>query len=69
MRINLKDAKGGATIYVLMTMLLLIIILISIYMSVTSKHIVQLDIAEQIKGIYEKDLANIDEVYENIISN
>ena len=67
--VNLKSEKGGVTIYVLMTMLILIITLVAIYISLTNKQITQLEVAEQIKTTYEKDINNIDEIYNELISN
>ncbi len=68
MRINLKNEKGAVSLYVLLAMLLITITLVSLYVSLTNKHLTQLDVAEQIKSIYEKDINNIDNVYNNLVS-
>ncbi len=49
--INYKSEKGGVTIYVLSAMVILIIALISIYVSLNNKQMAQLDVAEQIKSL------------------
>lgn len=65
--INLKSEKGGVTVYVLVAMLILTVTLISIYISITNKQITQLEVSEQIKAVYEKDMNNIDGVYNNLV--
>ena len=67
MKINLKNEKGAISLYVLLAMLLITITLVSIYVSLTNEHLTQLDVAEQIKLTYEKDMNNIDDVYNNLI--
>lgn len=67
MKINLKSEKGAISLYVLLAMLLITITLVSIYVSLTNEHLTQLDVAEQIKLTYEKDMNNIDDVYNNLI--
>lgn len=66
--INLKSAKGGVAIYVLVSMLILSITLMVAYVLVTNKQEMQLEIAEQIKASYEKDMDNIDMVYNRLIA-
>ena len=61
-----KNEKGGVLIYVLITMLILIILLMGVYNSITNKHIAQLEIAEQIKSTYEEDVNNVDAIYETL---
>ncbi len=67
MKINLKSEKGAISLYVLLAMLLITVTLVSLYVSLTNEHLTQLDIAEQIKSTYEKDMNNIDDVYNNLI--
>ena len=62
-----KNEKGGISIYVLVSMFLLTIILMGIYISVTNKHITQLEIAGQIKSTYEQDINNVDAVYNELM--
>lgn len=67
MKINLKSEKGAISLYVLLAMLLITITLVALYVSLTNEHLTQLDVAEQIKLTYEKDMNNIDDVYNNLI--
>ena len=64
---NYNNEKGGISIYVLVSMFLLTIILMGIYISVTNKHITQLEIAGQIKSTYEQDVNNVDAIYNELI--
>lgn len=68
MKINLKSEKGAVSLYVLLAMLLITITLVSLYVSLSNEHLTQLDIAEQIKATYEKDMNNINEVYDNLVN-
>ena len=64
---NLSE-KGAVSLYVLLAMLLITITLVSLYVSLSNEHLTQLDIAEQIKATYEKDMNNINEVYDNLVN-
>lgn len=44
--VNLKSEKGGVTIYVLVSMLILAITLIAVYILVTNKQVTQLEVTE-----------------------
>lgn len=68
MKINMKSERGAITIYVIMAMLILTITLIALYVSITNKQISDLETAEQIKSIYEKDMNNIDVIYNNLVN-
>ena len=65
--LNLRSEKGGVTIYVLFAMLILTITLIAIYVSATNKQITQLEITEQIKSTYGKNMNNIYTVYNSLV--
>lgn len=65
---NLKSEKGGVIIYVLVAMLILTLTLIAIYILLTNKQVTQLEIAEQIKETYEKDMDDINAVYSNLVN-
>jgi len=65
--INFRSEKGGVTVYVLAAMILVTIALVALYISITNKQVTQLEIAEQIKGIYEEDVANIDDLYNSLV--
>ncbi len=64
---NLRSENGGVTIYVLVGMLILTITLVAIYVSATNKQVTQLEIAEQIKSTYGKNMNNIDTVYNSLV--
>ena len=64
-----KNEKGGVSIYVLVTMLILIIILMGIYNSKINKQITQLEVAQQIKSTYEEDTNNVDDIYNHLTGN
>lgn len=66
--VNLKSEKGGVTIYVLVSMLILAITLIAFYILVTNKQVTQLEVTEQIKATYEKNLNNIDAEYNELVT-
>ena len=65
--LNLRSEKGGVTIYVLFAMLILTITLVAIYVTATNKQITQLEITEQIKSTYEKNMNNIDAEYNKLV--
>lgn len=65
--IDLKNEKGGIIIYVLVAMIILIATLGALYASATNKQVSQLEVAEQIKAVYEKDLNNVDNIYNNLV--
>ena len=66
--VNLKSEKGGVTIYVLVSMLILAITLNAVYILVTIKQVTQLEVTEQIKATYEKNLNNIDAEYNELVT-
>ena len=66
--VNLKSEKGGVTIYVLVSMIILAITLIAVYILVTNKQVTQLEVTEQIKATYEKNLNNIDAEYNELVT-
>lgn len=63
---KVKSEKGSVTLFVLASMGILLIALISIYVSTTNKQLTQLEITEQIKTVYEKDYNRKDDVYEEL---
>ena len=66
--INFKGDKGSVSLYVISAMSLVTITLIALYMSVTNKQITQLEVSEQIKSVYEKDLNNVDLIYNELVN-
>ena len=68
MKIDFKSEKGSATIYVLSTMLVLIMLMTFVLISTTNKQIAGLDVSEGIKSTYEKDINNVDVIYNALVS-
>jgi len=66
--INFRSDRGSVTMYVLAAMSFLTIALIAVYMSVTNKQITQLDVSEQIKSVYEKDINSVNVIYDALVS-
>ena len=66
--INFRSDKGSVTLYVLGAMSLLTITLVALYMPATNKQITQLDVSEQIKAVYEKDLNSVNLIYDALVS-
>ena len=63
----MKSQKGSISLFVLLSMLFFSIILVGIYVSNSNKVITQKETSDRIKEIYEKDLDNIDGIYESIL--
>ena len=63
---NIKSERGSITLYVLVTLLILSIMLLSIYIYNANMQKNNLDISKQIKETYEKDVNNVDEIYNQI---
>lgn len=64
--IKLKNQKGAITLYALVSLLVLSIILLSIYLYNANMQLAGLDVTSRIKAIYEKDVNNIDQVYNEL---
>lgn len=64
--ISLKSQKGSISLYALVSLLVLSIILLSIYLYNANMQMAGLEITNKIKSTYEKDINNINEVYEKI---
>lgn len=63
----MKSQKGSISLFVLLSMLFFSIILVGIYVSNSNKVITQKETSDRIKEIYEKDVDNIDGIYESIL--
>lgn len=63
-----KNQRGSVSLYALVAMLLLLTILLGIYVYNSQKQAQNLEITKQIKSVYEKDVNNIDNVYNNLIA-
>ena len=67
MRINIKSQKGSVTLYTIIALTVVTIVLVGIYFSIVNKQKSDLEVGQQIKAIYEKDVNNVDDVYTNLV--
>lgn len=65
--LNYKSELGSVSLYALVAMLILLTILLSLYIYNAQKQAQNLEVTKQIKNIYEKDVNNIDNVYNNLV--
>lgn len=65
---KLKEQKGAVTLYVLATIILLTTLVLSLYMYNANQQVTNLETTRQIKDIYEKDVNNIEQVYQNMVN-
>ena len=65
--INYKSENGSVSLYALVSMLLLLTILLGIYIFNAQGHAQNLEVTKQIKTIYEKDLNNVDSIYNDLV--
>ena len=68
MKNRLVKEKGSASLFVLIAILFFIMFLISMYGYVTNSEATQLEQISKIKDIYEKDVNNVDEIYDKLIA-
>ena len=64
----LKNEKGSITVFVLLAILFFLIVVFSVFMSSSNKNRIQISELDKIKQEYEKDLNNIDEIYNEVAS-
>lgn len=62
-----NNEKGSLTLFVTLAMLFFMIFLVALYVSTTNEQRAQLAITARIKEIYEKDLDNVEEIYNDFI--
>lgn len=67
-KINFKNQKGSITLFVLVAILFFLIVVLSVYTSNQNKKITQLGQVDKIIKDYEKDVENIDQIYEDEIN-
>lgn len=65
--LNYKSERGSISLYALIAMLLTVTILLGIYIYNAQKQAQNLEVTRQIKSIYEKDINNINNVYNNLV--
>ena len=63
-----KKETGSITLMVLITLLFFMVVLSSIYIINTNRRANQLQEIEQIRQIYGRDVANVGEIYEEVIN-
>ena len=66
---NIFSEKGSVTLFILIAIIFFLIVSLNIYSSNKNKLVAQ---AEEIKAIeenYNKDLDNMDEIYDNLIKS
>ncbi len=64
----IKNENGAVSALVLFTVLMFIVILMSVYLTVTARQKAQIKSDIRIKEIYAQDVDNIDYVYDALLS-
>lgn len=64
---NIKNEKGSLALFVTIAMLFFMAFLLALFLSTTNEQKTQLAVTARIKEIYEKDVNNIDEIYNTFI--
>ena len=64
----IKNENGAVSALVLFTILMFIVILMGVYLTVTARQKAQIKSDMRIEQVYRKDVNNIDNVYDEIIS-
>ena len=67
MKEKMRSERGSISLYVLVAMLITLIILLGVYTVNSQKQAQDLEVTKQIKSIYEKDVKNIDAVYDSLV--
>ncbi len=65
---KIKSERGSMTVYVIIAFLFCMAIMMNLYWTSTNNQITVLQAVQRVKAIYEDDVNNIDEIYENINS-
>ena len=68
-KINIKSQTGSVTLYTIIALTVISIILISLYYRTANKQAADLEVSQEIKAVYEKDVNNINEIYDNLVSS
>ena len=64
---NIKNEKGSLALFVTIAMLFFMAFLLALFLSTTNEQKTQLAVTARIKEIYEKDVNNIEEIYNTFI--
>lgn len=68
-RKKLVNQKGSITLFVLLAMIFFIVIILNMTMNVANKKQSQILEYDKIKQEYEKNINNIDQVYNEVLQN
>ena len=68
-RKKLVNQKGSITLFVLLAMIFFIVIILNMTMNVANKKQSQISEYDKIKQEYEKNINNIDQVYNEVLQN
>ena len=60
--------NGSISLYALIAMIILISVLFGVYTYYSQKQIQNLDVTQEIKSVYERDVANVNEIYNNMVN-
>ena len=63
------NQKGSITLFVLLAMIFFIVIILNMTMNVANKKQSQISEYDKIKQEYEKNINNIDQVYNEVLQN
>ena len=63
----MRNNRGAITIITLTTVLFMVAFLVSTYVIMANRGQAQAEIKEETKQIYERDIENIDTIYDNLI--
>ncbi|NLC87237.1 MAG: hypothetical protein GX682_00405 [Clostridiaceae bacterium] len=66
---KIKEETGAASVLVLFTVLMFVVILMGAYMLITTSKRGQLESDIRIQEIYKEGVNEVDEVYYNIVDN
>ena len=64
----LKREYGSASLYALISIIILLVLLLNMYIYYAQRQSQNLEVTKQIKSAYEQEVNKVDQVYENLIS-
>lgn len=63
---KIKSENGSITVFVIVAFVFCLTILVNLYWTSTNSQITVLQAEQRIKAVYEEDVNNVQEIYENI---
>lgn len=63
---KIKSENGSITVFVIVAFIFCMTILVNLYWTSTNSQITVLQAEQRIKAVYEEDVNNVEEIYENI---